>query len=260
MTALASAGTGSPGTRGLSRTVLRVHRTALTVWTVFILAAVGHLVWLTEVTADSVHARIAACSPTQDSCTFSSALGEYTGPLGMTSTFAYYSFWAVAAWAGGALIGRELESGTAHLAWTQGVSPARWLATKLAVPALALVLGDTLFVVVFRWAWAAHRDLMGDDWTFADVFAARGPTLVAYSLCALAVGALTALLLRRALAALAISVAVMIVLNQYLEIQREDRWTRPRFWPMTLMESGILLTLAALATTAAFVVLRRRTV
>ena len=38
----------------------------------------------------------------------------------------------------------------------------------------------------------------------------RGPDLVAYGLCALAVGALVALLLRRALPALGVSVAVTV--------------------------------------------------
>ncbi|WP_405871456.1 hypothetical protein [Streptomyces sp. NBC_00005] len=272
--------------KGLPRSVLRLHRAALIVWAAFILAAVGYLVWLTEITADSVRERISACAHTEGFCRAALASTDYSGPMGWISTVAYYSFWAVAAWAGAALIGRELESGTARLAWTQNVSPTRWLAAKLALPALVLVLGGTLFVVVFRWAWSANRDLMGDDWTFNDVFAARGPALVAYGLCALAIGTLTALLLRRALPALAISVTVMIVLNRYLESHRPGLWpaaTRTsatgfptsngpwptddgtyhpasHFWPMNLVETGILLTITALATTAAFVVLRRRTV
>jgi len=54
------------------------------------------------------------------------------------------------------------------------------------------------------------------------VFAARGPAVVAYGLCALAVGTLAALLLRRSLPALAVAVTVMIVLNRYVERYRED--------------------------------------
>lgn len=137
-----------------------------------------------------------------------------------------------------------------------------------------------MFVPVYRWAWSAHRDLMGDDWSFPDVFAARGPVVVAYGLCALAVGTLAALLLRRSLPALAVAVTVMIVLNRCAERYREDFWptagsgkaspalwqTRSggyhpasHFWPLHLVETGIVLTVTALATTAAFRVLRRRT-
>ncbi|WP_234441806.1 hypothetical protein [Streptomyces sp. WM6386] len=146
------------------RGVLRLHRAALIVWTVFVLGSVAYLVWLTEVTADDVQATLDACRDTSAGyCGFWSSR-DYSGPMGWTSTFMYYGFWAVAAWSAGALIGRELESGTARLAWTQDVSPLRWLAAKLAVPALVLIAGGTLFVPVFRWAWSAHRDLMGDNW------------------------------------------------------------------------------------------------
>lgn len=264
------------------RGVLRLHRTALIVWTVFVLGSMAYLVWLTEVTADDVQATLDGCRDTTSGyCGFWPSL-DYSRPMGWTSTFMYYSFWAVAAWSAGALIGRELESGTARLAWTQDVSPLRWLATKLAVPALALIAGGALFVPVFRWAWSAHRNLMGDNWGFADVFAARGPLVVAYGLCALAVGTLTALVVRRSLPATAVAVAVMVVLNRYVEKYREEFWPtvdsggrelsdtawpvgngtyhpQSHYWPLHLVETGIVLTLAALATVAAFLLLRHRT-
>jgi hypothetical protein len=208
-------------------------------------------------------------------------LTDYGGTIGWASTLVYYSFFAVAAFAAGALIGRELENGTAQLAWTQSVSPTRWLAATLAVPAVLLTVGGTVFVFVFRWAWAANRDLMGDDWTFNDVFAARGPALVAYGLCGLGVGALAGVVLRRSLPALGVACGVMYLVNHNLEKYREDLWpdghtsgpgvetvTRGRdrashpeshYWPMHLVETGIVLGVAVLATGAAFWVLRRRT-
>jgi hypothetical protein len=270
MTAAAELPRTGPTRARLPRLVLRLHRTALIVWSVFVLGAVGGLVWLTEVRADVVRAELKSCPVLTRYCDpLYGPSSDYAGYLSWISTLAYYSFWGVAAWAGASLIGRELESGTARLAWTQGVTPTRWLTVKLAVPALVLTIGGTLFVFVFRWAWAAHRDLVTGDWTFNDAFAARGPALVAWSLCALAVGTLTALLLRRSLPALAVSVAVMITLNQYMEKHRTDLWPKKpssggehpasHFWPMNLIETGILLTIAALTTTAAFWTLRRRT-
>ncbi|MFE3853156.1 hypothetical protein ACFXPN_18715 [Streptomyces griseorubiginosus] len=226
--------------RGLVRTVLRLHRTALIVWTAFVLGSVAYLVWLTEVTAGS--------------CPRNGMCGAYSGAVSWIGTFMYYSYWAVAAWASGALIGRELESGTARLAWTQGVSPARWLTAKLALPAAALVLGGAVFVPVYRWAWSAHRDLRGDNLLFNDVFADHGPLVVAYGLCALTVGTLTALLLRRPLPALAVSITLTTLLNRTLEPHRT-----PDFWPTHLTETAVLLTTTALATTAAYWQLRRST-
>jgi hypothetical protein len=264
------------------RWLLRLHRPALYVWT-GLAVAVGCLVWLNVATAASVRATLAGCRRVEGFCPDRFAGLDYSSPTGWVSTFVYYSFWAVAAWSGGALTGRELESGTARLAWTQGVSPTRWLTAKLALPALLIVLGGAAFVPVYRWAWSANRDLMGDDWTFADVFAARGPAVVAYGLCALAVGALAAIVLRRSLPALGVAVAVMVLINQYLERHREEFWpsvssTAPfepsddvwhledgtfhppsHFWPMNLVETGILLAVGATATTAAFWLLRRRT-
>ncbi|MDH6608975.1 hypothetical protein M2164_004610 [Streptomyces sp. SAI-208] len=239
---------------GLARSMLRLHRTALIVWGVFVLGCVGCLVWLTEVTAVSVHETLDAC-PRDGSMCGIGAWHAYSESMGWISTFMYYGFWVVAAWAGGALTGRELESGTARLAWSQGVSPARWLAAKLALPALALLVGGAAFVPVYRWAWSAHRDLMGDDLHFNDVFADHGPLVVAYALCALAVGTLTGLLLGRPLPALAVSVAVMTLLNRALEHRRPTTG----FWPAHLTETGLLLTTAALATLTAFWTLHRRT-
>nr|WP_107120458.1 ABC transporter permease subunit [Streptomyces antibioticus] len=263
-------------------TVLRLHRAALIVWTVFVAGCVGYLVWLTQVTAPSLLGPREGCPDGgTDPCVIGLDYLEYSSPMGWVSTFMYYGFWAVAAWSAAALIGRELESGTARLAWTQGVTPARWLAAKLTAPALVLIAGGAVFVPVYRWAWSAHRALMGDDWTFADVFAARGPLVVAYGLCALAVGTLTALVVRRTLPAAALSVAVMIVLNRYVEKYREDYWPpatgtphgapvmqadpgsyhpQSHYWPLHLVETGIILTVTALATTAAFLLLARRTV
>lgn len=314
-----------PGS-GTARTVLRVHRAALLVWGVVVLGLSGRLVWLSEVTADEARARQEACDRTAPEwCDPTFSTFDFGEPVGWAGLLTAHLFLAVAAFAGGALIGRELESGTAHLAWTQGVSPARWLTAKLAVPALAVTLGATILVLVFRWVWAADGDLLwGTGWMDGDVFAARGPVTVAYALCALALGTLTALLLRRALPALGVSVAATWLLALFLAAHRASLWpaaTRSsatqvvdppdtawaletgamvhgrrvpnvqfwrcdgkgaevwqrclddsgvtgfyttyhpesHFWPLQLVETGIVLTVAAAATATAFRILHHRT-
>ncbi|MGW0627896.1 hypothetical protein [Streptomyces sp. NPDC002758] len=277
----------------LPRVVLRLHRPALLVWAAFVAGLIGWLVWLNEITAESASRAEAACRHVQD-CAHGFFAGlDYSEPTGWIGTAVCYSFLAVAVFAGGALIGRELESGTALLAWTQGVSPTRWLTAKLALPALAVTAGAAALVLAFRRGWAAHRDLMSDHWSAADVFVARGPLTVAYGLCALAVGTLAALLLRRTLAALGAAFGAMWLLHVLLERLRKDLWptvtrTSPRrfelpdsawqlrqgrnadgfyavyhpeshFWPLHLVETGIVLAVTAAATTAAYTVLRRRT-
>ncbi|MGW2642755.1 hypothetical protein [Streptomyces sp. NPDC001348] len=277
---------------GLPRTVLRLHRWALLAWTAFVVGMAGWLVWLTEVTAVDVRRAERACAHL-DVCADPLASLAYSKPFAWIGVLLCYSFLAVAAFAGGSLVGREMESGTAELAWTQGVTPARWLTGKLALPALAVVAGGAVLVPVYRWGWNADGDLTGDDWTSPLTFVDRGPLMVAYGLCALAVGALAAVLLRRTLAALGTAFAVMWLLQFLLERYRTGLWpavsrTSPQrltppggvwevnrgrnadgyfavyhpeshYWPLHLVETGIVLALAAAATTAAHTVLRRRT-
>lgn len=315
---------GAPRRWGVVRTVLRLHRAALLVWAVAVLGVVARLVWITEVTAKDARAEQRACVRAgHDLCDLTMEVSGFGDPVGWIALPMGFASLAVAAFAGGALIGRELENGTARLAWAQGVTPARWLAVKLAVPALAVALGTTVLVVAFRWSWDATQDLRwSPDWLSDGVYLARGTTAVAYALCALALGALAALLLRRALPALGAAVAATWLLHFVLERRRVSLWPavtrtsagdvdtpetaaqlaygvlvdgRPRadvdytrcagteaeiqrclddlgvtghfstfhpeshYWPLQLVESGIVLTVAALATTAAFLLLRRRT-
>ncbi|MGW2050367.1 hypothetical protein ACWCPF_35125 [Streptomyces sp. NPDC001858] len=320
----ARGGADGRGSWGVAHAVLRVHRAALVVWALAVAGLSGCLVFLTKIAAADERAAAEACERAgQDWCDSTMGWTGYSPLVEWIGLITGFLFLAVAAFAGSALIGRELESGTARLAWTQGVSPTRWLAAKLAVPALTVSVGATVLVLVHRWAWAANQDLLFDDWWAESAFLSRGPTTVAYALCALAVGALTALLLRRTLPALAVSMAATGLLGYVMAQFRYALWPavtltsptqdvdRPdtawelgngavihgrrspdfdiwqcdaavaegrrclddlgfsgtyvtyhpesHFWPLQLVESGIVLAVAAAVTAAAFVLLRRRT-
>ncbi|MFJ1781928.1 ABC transporter permease [Streptomyces anulatus] len=223
----------------------------------------------------------------------------------------------------GPLIARELESGTFRLAWAQSVSPAHWLAARLAVPAALTVTGLTVLVVVLRWGlWAlrAGPSTPGLRWYASGVFPGTGPAILGYALLAVAVGALCAVLVRRTVLSMSLSALVLAAVGiglstrRYLlwpavlrqgegpKLLRDSDWhleggmltasgskvywrdcyhagsvegydacMRDRggvtpfaevhpashYWPLQLVETGILLALAALAVFAAFRVLRR---
>ncbi|MFJ1862323.1 ABC transporter permease [Streptomyces anulatus] len=223
----------------------------------------------------------------------------------------------------GPLIARELESGTFRLAWAQSVSPAHWLAARLAVPAALTVTGLTVLVVVLRWGlWAlrAGPSTPGLRWYASGVFPGTGPAILGYALLAVAVGALCAVLVRRTVLSMSLSALVLAAVGiglstrRYLlwpavlrqgegpKLLRDNDWhleggmltasgskvywrdcyhagsvegydacMRDRggvtpfaevhpashYWPLQLVETGILLALAALAVFAAFRVLRR---
>ncbi|MCX5200318.1 ABC transporter permease [Streptomyces sp. NBC_00237] len=95
----------------------------------------------------------------------------------------------------GPMVAEELASGTYKLAWTQGVTPARWLAAKLLVP-VGVLLALTL----------PMAGVMG---ALRDAALPIGPAPVAYTLFAVAFGALCGLLVRRTTAAMALAGLVL---------------------------------------------------
>ncbi|MFJ4282878.1 hypothetical protein [Streptomyces massasporeus] len=302
MTALATAAASGTRPGGVLRAVGRTHRTALVLSLVALAAAAVALIWLHSF-GDEARAGVSACAtpPTDGlpSCAAVDAItadGTYRDGMSALATALSWVMFPVAAWAGGALIGRELENGTAQLAWTQSVTPARWLAVKLAAPAALLTAGTGGLLLLNDWARGdGDPDLVG-DWYYPDAFVSTGPVAVAYALAGLALGALAGLVWRRALPAAGVALAASLLLHGVLERYRENLWptvTRtaagtlelPRsafqvtwpdptrhgarlssvtfhpeshFWPLQLVETGLLLAVAGTATAAAFLLLARR--
>ncbi|MEU6199452.1 hypothetical protein [Streptomyces sp. NPDC047061] len=244
------------------RSLRRLHRPALLVWAGFLLVMVGWLLWLhlskvpTERTCPGLHFDSEKYAADCGYSAFTDANNVFNF-LGEALTYACV---AVAAWAGAALVGRELESGTAKLAWTQSLSPARWLAGKLVAAALPLAAGGGLLALVFDLVWSSDKDWLVSNWTYDRVFIPRGPLLPALLLLGLAVGALAGIALQRTLPALGAAAAVTLVTRLYLR----EAWQQPRgplhgFWTVHLLVTAMVLALAAAATVGAFCILRRRT-
>jgi hypothetical protein len=214
----------TPPRGGMTWTVGRVHRPALLVWSAYVLLTVGGMLWLHYVTGAGVRAEEAACLKADDGCIDFESAFDYSLGMSWVDALIAYASYAVAAWAGAALTGRELERGTAQLAWTQSVTPVRWLTVKLAVPAVALTAGLTVLVLVYRWTWSSDRDLRPDQWHYTEPFLNRGPAVLACALCALAVGALAGLALRRALPALAVALGFMVAFRAWLDVRYDELW------------------------------------
>ncbi|MGJ5826884.1 hypothetical protein [Streptomyces ossamyceticus] len=221
--ATATAARKSPSPRGLIRTVLRVHRPALLMWCAYVLLMTGWMLWVHHVSGAQARAAQDICRANDGVCVDFDAFAFEEG-MSMVGAFVAYTSYAVAAWAGASLTGRELESGTARLAWTQSVTPARWLTVKLAVPAVALTVGTTVLMLVYRWIWSANEGVRSDEWFYGDPFVNRGPAVVAYALCALAVGALAGLALKRALPALGTALAFIVCFHLYLDERSDTLW------------------------------------
>lgn len=228
--------TPSRGPSGLLWAMLRLHRWALWFWVLLVAVGAGALLWAYGPGADAAWTEYheMGCGSTT-----APGLGcDYVGPaytmydtaVGIGAGILGLAPFLTAAWAGAALIGRELESGTAQLAWTQSVSPARWLAAKLTVPAALLTTGMLVLTLLHRTLWSTDgqlRTAMGSrSWYQGTTFEANGTVGISYALLGLAVGVLAGLLQRRALPALGLAVVGLALLTTVLGT------LRPYLWPL----------------------------
>jgi len=113
---------------------------------------------------------------------------------------------------GAPLVARELESGTYRMVFSQSVSRGRWLLVKLAFGGGAAALGAGLLSLTLT-EWAQPIDGASADRMNPLVFAARGIVPVGYAALAFVVGVTTGLLLRRTLAAMAVTLLVIVSLQ-----------------------------------------------
>ncbi|OEU86076.1 hypothetical protein DB35_10370 [Streptomyces abyssalis] len=300
----APAGAERRGTR--FGTVLQVHRTALWIWIAFVVISAAFLLWLRYGPDASAAAQF------QAECETLTRTGRCSAFSDDAAAVRWYEYIGtdlvsllrnlppvVAGWAAAVLIGRELENGTAELAWTQSISPARWLAEKLVVPAVFITAGTGLLVLGLRGFidWTAAHRLLAAGYQTNDAFFALGPSLVAHALLGLAAGVLAALLTRRMLPALAAGALTTWAVAWLVNPWRTEIWpavartakgegpfgftawackydqadhkysvdacmgARPasNFWPAQLTETGFVLLLAVLVVAGAFWCLRRRT-
>ena len=116
---------------------------------------------------------------------------------------------AIGAFWGAPLLARELELGTHRLAWTQSVTRARWLGTRLGLLAVLAIVSTTSFAVLFTW-WSRPFDAHGNRIGTAN-FGQRGIAPIAYALFALAVGTFVGMVVRRTLPAMAVTAVAFFV-------------------------------------------------
>ncbi|PWI07102.1 transporter [Streptomyces sp. NWU339] len=132
---------------------------------------------------------------------------------------------------GAPLIARELETGTHHLAWNQGVTRTRWLATKLSIGAAAAVTAAGLAALTVSW-WSSPIDRAVDgggptDTYFSRLdpvaFVARGVVPVAHAAFAFVLGVALGLVIRRTLPAMATTPVLYAAVQLTVPM-----WVRPR--------------------------------
>jgi hypothetical protein len=90
-----------------------------------------------------------------------------------------------------------------------------WLAVKLAVVGTAAVVATGAFSLLLTWAASRHDQVKGERF-FALTFASRNIVPVGYALFALLLGAVVGILIRRTVAAMAVTLLLVVLLQALL--------------------------------------------
>lgn len=138
-------------------------------------------------------------------------------------------FWAAP------LVSREYEAGTHRLAWTQSVSPLRWIAVKIAlifavVAVVAIALG-----ALTTWTLDPLTPAFGGRYN-SSWYDIQGIVPVACMLFALAAGVAASALIRRTIPAMAVT------LVGYAAARIPIHWIRPHFWSADTITTSAPLT------------------
>jgi hypothetical protein len=137
---------------------------------------------------------------------------------------------------GAPLIAREFEAGTFRLAWTQSTTRARWLACKLLLSGLAAMAVAEGLSLMYGW-WAAPighaarlatggSQLLGVGPFSLLAFDAHGIVPIGYAAFGFALGVTAGVLIRRAVPAMAVTLAIFAALQVAMPL-----WVRPHLVP-----------------------------
>jgi hypothetical protein len=153
---------------------------------------------------------------------------------------------------GAPLIARELEAGTFRLTWNQSITRTRWLTVKLVLIGAAAMAVTEAFSLIQAW-WAAPIGkavgLGGGSSIFSEtrfgffVFPTHGITPLGYAAFGFALGVTAGLLIRRAIPAMAVTLAIFAVVQFITPL-----WIRPNLFPT----SHTVTTIAAAGATVSF--------
>ncbi|MFJ5076241.1 ABC transporter permease [Streptomyces sp. NPDC088553] len=219
--------------KGPSWVTVRQHRRAI--WWALALAAVGvatmaaSRLW-SDSAVEALRATGCAFDSTEPACI--QHAGDFTDGqwfarnlLGYVSVCMLVLPGLLGAFVAGPMLARELESGTYKLAWTQSISPARWLASKVAVPAALTLTVVTLLSLAFHWSWSTGpTNDFPTYWYDPAMFVSFGIVPMGHALLGLALGTVIGLLVRRTVVAMGVAALVIGTALALLARLRAGLW------------------------------------
>lgn len=213
------------------------------------------MTWLTwrqfRIPAASVYAAVVAISAflliTGDDLVNRNDFSDMDVVYGGTSLLLYVLPAAIGVFWGVPLVARELETGTHNLVWNQSITRDRWLTAKLGVGLVAAMVVTGLLATVVTW-WASPIDAAAAEQTdyFALTrmspvfFSARGIVPIAYAAFAFVLGVAVGILLRRTVAAMAVTLVAFIAVMVAVPVLVRPYVMPPVEETMTIDSSKIL--------------------
>ena len=167
--------------------------------------------------ADDYATGIAACT-TQSGCSdfVPQFFDDHQGPFLVVTAVVLVLPVLIGLFWGAPLLTRELEAGTHRLVWNQSITRTRWLAVKLTLTGLAAMTAAGLGSLAVSW-WASPLEKAAHTFNFPKMapllFDTRGIVPIAYAAFAFALGVTVGMLVRRTLAAMAITLAVFVAVQ-----------------------------------------------
>ena len=126
---------------------------------------------------------------------------------------------------GAPLVAREVERGTHRFAWTQSVTPGRWIAVNLTWLLAAAAVLAAAVMSFWTWWWGPVDRISGHLTGAAYDF--EGPVMLGYTLFAVALGVAIGALVKRTLPAMALTLVVFLAVRLPFEDAVRPNLVRP---------------------------------
>lgn len=194
-------------------TTLRLCRGQIVITATLLLAlGIGFTVDAATVSAFAQTHRVTDCLPAEPFCdALNSQMMKQYATFGQLLPYLGLLSAVIGAFWGAPLLGREYETGTSRLAWTQSVTRRSWMVVKIAtLGGLVAIGGAALGLMVTNWLAAFSGFAVPGVLPDLSFTAIRGPAPVGWWLFGFAVGVAAGAVTRRTLGAIAITFAVVI--------------------------------------------------
>lgn len=204
--------------------VWRQHRAQVLAGAVLVAVLTAFMLWTHQVMANDIRSSgLASCLAEAGDCDrLQMEFRDRFDPLLSIVTWLNFFPLVIGMFWGGPLVAREIEQGTHRLLWTQSISRRRWFLTRVGMVVVTATLTTLAFCAVTSW-WVLEFERQGplDASRMTDnVYNFSGLVPVGYTLFALALAIVAGALLRRALPAMAVTLAIWLPARLWFESLR----------------------------------------